>query len=160
ACPNGWALSGEWQCGTPTVVGPPAAFSGTKCLGTVLNGQYSNSDDFATTTATTPSITLPPASSPKLSFRTWVETEGSTFDGFNLKVSTDGGASYTIVNSVTPTYPLTLGSVPPEAAWGGDQSGLGWQLYQADLTAYAGQNVLLRFAFRSDGSVQHDGVYI
>ncbi|MFX8324060.1 hypothetical protein ABTL43_19880, partial [Acinetobacter baumannii] len=28
ACPNGWALTGDWQCGTPTVEGPSAAWSG------------------------------------------------------------------------------------------------------------------------------------
>jgi hypothetical protein len=73
----------------------------------------------------------------------WIDTEGSTFDGVNLKISTDGGMNYAIVDLVTPAYPLTIAGEP---AWGGHQSGLGWQLMEADLSAYAGQVVRLRFA--------------
>jgi hypothetical protein len=36
----------------------------------------------------------------------------------------------------------------------------GWQNYQADLSAYAGQTIKLRFAFRSDGATVYPGVYL
>ena len=51
----------------------------------------------------------------------------------------------------------TIGGEP---AWGGHESALGWQLVQADLSAYAGQSIQLRFAFKSDASTVYPGVYI
>ena len=157
ACPNGWTLTGDWQCGTPTVVGPSSAYGGMQCIGTQLAGEYHNSQSWTGTTATSPDIALTTAVSPKLSFRMWVDTEGSTFDGANLKISTNAGATYTLVNNVVPAYSLTVNN---EAAWGGHQGALGWQLVQVDLSAYIGQTIRLRFAFRSDGTATFPGVYI
>ncbi len=157
ACPNGWTLTGDWQCGTPTVVGPPAAYGGSKCLGTQLAGNYNYDQTWAGTTATSPPIALTNAVSPKLNLRMWVETEGGIYDGANLKISTDGGVTYSLVNNVVPAYTLNIDG---ENAWGEDESSLGWQLVQADLSAYAGQTIRLRFAFRSDDIVNYPGVYI
>ena len=128
-----------------------------QCLATQIDGDYTSSQTWTGTTATSPAIALTNAVSPKLSLRMWVDTEGSTYDGANLKISTDGGLTYSLVNNVVPAYSLTVNG---EAAWGGHQSALGWQLVQADLTAYAGQTIRLRFAFRSDSSSQYPGVYI
>ncbi len=157
ACPAGWTLTGDWQCGAPTVVGPAAAFVGTQCLGTQLAGPYSNSQTFAGTTATSPDIDLDGVGDAKLTFRMWIDTEGSTFDGVNLQVSTDGGMTYTILSSVVPVYPLTVAGKP---AWGGHQGALDWQPMQADLAAFAGQTIRVRFAFQSDASGTFPGVYI
>ncbi len=156
ACPNGWTLAGDWQCGVPSGVGPAAAYSGSQCIATQIAGNYNNSQAWATATATSPDIDLGGTVSPSATFRMWIDTEGSSFDGANLKVSTDG-VNYTILNAVTPAYSLTIDG---QAAWGGDQSAAGWQLVQADLAAYAGQVIRLRFGFRTDGSVTHAGVYI
>jgi bacillopeptidase F (M6 metalloprotease family) len=157
-CPGGWTLTGEWQCGTPSVVGPATAFSGSNCLGTVMNNNYSNGDTFAATTATSPQINLVGASTPSLTFKVWLSTE-SCCDGFNVKVSNDGGATFAVLSTVTPAYTKSLGT-PSEQCWGSDQSAMGWQTYTADLSAFAGQNINLRFAFQSDGSVVYPGVYI
>jgi hypothetical protein len=157
ACPNGWTLTGDWQCGVPTVVGPAAAYSGTQCIGTQLASDYSVSQDFASTTATSPDIDLSASPNPAVTFRMWLDTEGSTFDGVNLKISTDGGQNYVVVDAVTPAYPLLIDGEP---AWGGHQSGLGWQYVSADLAQFAGQVVRFRFAFRSDSSGTSPGVYI
>jgi hypothetical protein len=156
ACPNGWTLGGDWQCGVPTS-GPSAAHSGTQALATQLAGNYNASQSYTTAIATSPSIDLTNAVAPTLSFWAWVYTEGSSYDGFNLKVSTDGGMTYTLVTTVTPAYSLTVSS---EQAWGGNQSSAGWQNYSANLAAYAGKQIMLRFAFRSDSSGQYPGVYI
>jgi hypothetical protein len=157
-CPQaGWALKGEWQCGAPGVVGPVSAFSLPNCIATVINGNYSNGDNWAENTATSPTIDLSAAVAAQAKWFMWVYTEGSTFDGANLKVSTDGGATWQVVSTVTPAYTLTVAG---ESAWGGNQSALGWQLFTADLSAYVGQQIRLRFAFRSDGSVIYPGVYI
>jgi hypothetical protein len=157
ACPAGWTLTGDWQCGTPTVVGPATAFTGTQCLGTQLGSNYNDLDAYASTTATSPPIDLTSALAPILTFKMWIDTEGSTYDGANLSISTDGGMTYTLLSNVMPAYTLTVGG---KAAWGGHQSSLGWQDVQVDLTAYVGQFVRLQFAFRSDSSGTFPGVYI
>lgn len=157
ACPNGWALAGDWQCGVPATVGPATAFVGSKCLATQIAGLYNDLQAWDATTATSPEIDLAGLIDPKLTFRMWVHTEGSTYDGFNLQVSNDGGMTYAIVDTVMPAYPLMVGGKP---AWGGNQSALGWQLVQADLSAYVGQSVRVRFAFRTDSSGVFPGVYI
>ncbi len=96
-CPDGWTLTGAWQCGTPTPItgngnAPPMAFSGSHCLATNLGMGYANNDALASNHATTPAIVLPAGGTPALDFHGWVETE-SGFDGFELEVSTDGGAN-------------------------------------------------------------------
>jgi bacillopeptidase F (M6 metalloprotease family) len=91
-----------------------------------------------------------------MGFWMWVYTEGGSYDGVNLKVSANGGA-YTLVTGVVPAYDLTVQSEP---AWGGDDSAQGWKYFTADLSAYAGDQIRLRFAFRSDSSIQKPGVYI
>ncbi|MEQ9321341.1 MAG: immune inhibitor A [Polyangiaceae bacterium] len=155
ACPGIWTLGGDWQCGTPTS-GPGAAFGGTQLLATQLAGNYTSNQAWATTTASSGAISLAGTTAPLLRFRVWYDTEGSTFDGFNVKVSTDGGMTYAILPMVTPAYNLT---VDGQSAWGGS-NGTMWQEYTADLTSFAGQSVNIQFGFRSDGSVQDPGVYI
>ncbi len=162
SCPNGWTLTGDWECGVPMLIppmmlGPATAYVGTQCLATKLAALYSNLQTYNGTTATSPDIDLTNAPSSLLTFRMWMDTEGSTYDGVNLKVSTDGGQSYTIVNGVSPVYNLTVAG---QTAWGGHQSGLNWQLFQADLSPYAGQVVRLRFSFQTDSSGVFPGVYI
>jgi hypothetical protein len=157
ACPNGWTLTGDWQCGVPTNVGPATALVGTQCLATRLDDNYSVSQTFLGTTATSPDIDLTGVSNPTLTFRMWIDTEGGTYDGVNLQISTDGGMNWTILSGVTPAYPLMVAGKP---AWGGHQAALGWQSMQADLSNFAGQVIRLRFAFQSDTSGVYPGVYI
>ena len=157
ACPAGWTLTGDWECGVPTVVGPSAAYDGAQCIATQIDGNYTSLQSFTGATATSPDIDLSASPFPVVTFRMWMDTEGSTHDGVNLKISIDGGMTYSIVDTVTPAYPLTIDGEP---AWGGHQSGLGWQLMQADLAPYSGQTIRLRFSFRSDSSQNYPGVYI
>lgn len=154
ACPNGWTLTGDWQCGVPTSVGPPTAYAGTQCLATVINGTYNNNLAYATTTATSPPYTLSGAA-PKITWKAWVHTESGAYDAYNILVSTNGGATFTQLTGVTPAY---TGSVSSQQAWYGQNQS--WQTYQADLSAYTGQTVLIRYAFRSDGIIVYPGVYI
>jgi bacillopeptidase F (M6 metalloprotease family) len=148
--------SQDWQCGAPTS-GPGAAYGGSNCLATRLDDNYNNNQAWSTTTATSPEIDLGSASTPQLSFWAWVYTEGSVYDGFNLKISTDGGTSFSLLSAVSPAYNLTVNG---EQAWGGYLSTLGWQEFTADLSGYVGQFVSLQLAFRSDGSIVYPGVYL
>jgi hypothetical protein len=156
-CPDGWTLAGDWECGAPANVGPAAAFVGSQCIGTKIAGSYTDLQTYTDTTATSPDIDLSGLIDPKVTFRMWVHTEGSTYDGANLQISNDGGVTFTVLDTVDPTYPLMVGGKP---AWGGQQAALGWQLVEADLAVYTGQTVRLRFAFRSDSSGVFPGVYI
>ncbi len=156
-CPGGWTLTGDWQCGAPSNVGPSTAFAGTACLGTQLASTYSSNQTWAGATATSPAIVLPAAPNYLLNFRLWVDTEGSTYDGVNLSVSTDSGATWSVLTTVLPAYPLVIAGQP---AWGGHQALLGWQLMQADLSAFAGMTVRVRFAFQSDSSGTFAGAYV
>lgn len=159
-CPDGWTLTGDWQCGVPMNVGPATSFVGAQCLATQIAGNYSDLQTFAATTATSPEIDLTGIADPKLTFRMWVDTEGSTYDGFNLQISNDGGMTYTVLDTVVPAYPLLIGPMPGVPAWGDHQFGLGWQPVEANLGVYAGQLIRVRFAFQSDSSATFPGVYI
>src|SRR5262249_5613199 len=65
---------------------------------------------------------------------------------------------FNLLTGVNPPY--NLSSVNGQQAWGEDQSALGWQAINADLSAFVGQQIKLQFAFRSDGSDEFPGVYI
>jgi hypothetical protein len=155
ACPGNWALGGDWQCGMP-MSGPNAATSGVQVLGTQLTGNYTNNQAWNTATATTGPIDLTTANAPTLRFSTWSIVEGSTYDGFNVKVSTNG-VNYTVLPSVVPAYNLTVNG---ESAWGATSGFDAWQVFSADLSAFAGQNLYIQFGFRSDSSISYAGVYI
>ena len=156
ACPGMWTLTGDWQCGAPPS-GPNAAFSGAQVIATQLAGAYNNGQAWATTTASSGAISLAGTTAPVLRFKVWYETEGSLWDGFNVKVSTNGGTTYAILPMVMPAYNLTIDS---QSAWGGQSGGMSWQEFTADLSSYAGQSVNIQFAFRSDTSNTFAGVYV
>lgn len=157
ACPDGWTLTGDWQCGVPVNVGPATAYDGTQCIATQVAGSYSNNQPWVGTTATSPAIVLAADPTQFVTFRMWLDTEGLTYDGVNLGVSSDGGLTYQLVTGVMPAYSLTIAG---QAAWGGHQAGLGWQLFTGDLSAYANQTIRLRFAFNADSSGTFPGAYI
>ncbi len=76
-------------------MGPIAAHLGSNVIATQIAGVYHVNQGFDTTFADSPPINLAGATTPMLSFWAWDHTEGATFDGWNLKVSTDGGQSWT-----------------------------------------------------------------
>ncbi|HDG67760.1 MAG TPA: hypothetical protein ENG11_01265, partial [candidate division Zixibacteria bacterium] len=154
---GGYSASGGWQWGTPTS-GPGGAHSSPYCWATDLSGDYDNSANW---TLTSPPIDLSGCSSATLTFWHWYSTE-SYFDGGNLKISTDGGATW---NLITPSggYPEDAVSssnsgIPGEPAFSGSSGG--WTLATFDLTPYCGGSVRLRWCFGSDGSVTYPGWFI
>ncbi|HEY3294128.1 MAG TPA: T9SS type A sorting domain-containing protein [bacterium] len=80
------------------------------------------------------------------------------WDGMNLRISTDGGSSWSIVPStaLSPAYDRTslysFGFEHQEGlnvpGWCGARTA--WHLQTVDLSAWAGQSVMLRWAFASD----------
>ncbi len=150
---SSWTFTGDWACGVPQS-GPLAAFGGDNLIATNLNGNYADGQNFGTAYAESPTYVIPPGSEPFLSFWTWMRTDSSA-DGFNLKVSNDGGATWTQVTGVSPAY---NGSISSQQSWYGDRQS--WARYTADLTQYSGQSIKLRFDFRSTASTNYAGVYI
>jgi parallel beta-helix repeat protein len=147
--------TGCWEWGTPTYAsGPPGAYSGSYCWGTVLSSTYAAS---SCCTLDSPPINLDAPAI--LTFWHWFDIE-DYWDGGIVQISTDGGATWT---QLTPVggYPYTytnnscIGSIPN---YGGLTAG--WVQAQFDLSAYAGDVVILRWMFGSDTSVQYAGWYI
>jgi hypothetical protein len=90
------------------------------------------------------------------------ETPGTSgnyngWDGCDIRISTNGGTSWTVISG-TPAYNcssmFSFGDIHGEGVnvpgWGGSSNG--WVDANFDLSAYAGQNVMIRFAFASDGA--------
>lgn len=123
--------------------------------------------------ATTPPIALQAGQSPVLTYWARYDLEWQ-WDGVVVEISTNGGGSWTTLNP-TPAYPSTLAQTgaPPVNACGYPASqgaftgpsptngSLGpWAPYSHDLTAYAGQTVLIRWRFTSDPGLEFDGFYL
>ncbi len=92
-------------------------------------------------------------------FWQWYYFEAN-YDGGNVKISNDGGTTYTIITPVGG-YPGTMPYNPfmtGQPAFNG-QSG-GWKQANFDLSAYEGQTCQIIFETASDSSVQYDGWYI
>ncbi len=112
---------------------------------TLFSGNESNLDSAAVTRVTVP------AGSPTLTYtERHLAEEG--YDYAYTVVSTDGGRTYTpLANGNTVDAPLG-------PALNGDAAAFATQTF--DLSAYAGQTVLLGFRYVSDGGVNDGGWYV
>ena len=136
---DGWTHGGaqdEWELGAPTH-GPPGAHSGSNCWGTDLDSTYNNN---ANEWLMSQTIDLSGASNVNLSFYRWYRIE-SGYDNGYVEISTDNGATWTILRTYTG-------------------SGTTWTQENIDISAYTGPNVRIRFRLTSDYSVIYAGLYI
>ncbi|MCS1350640.1 S8 family serine peptidase [Mechercharimyces sp. CAU 1602] len=135
---TGWYSYGtndSWQRGTPTS-GPGEAFDGESVYATNLAGHYADS---ANMTLVMPPAAIPAEGETYLQYGEWFNLE-SFFDYGHVVISTDGSSWEQVVEK------------------NGETSG--WQDAEVDLTAYAGQTILIGFHVETDGSVTKDGWYI
>ena len=145
-----------WEWGIPTA-GGIQAHSGEKLWATILDGYYNT--NYADWFLDTPELTIP--SSGILIFYHYYDFEqggsGTFYDGGNVKISTDGGSSFNLIT--------------PDGGYDGNISALGqsgfggsiddWQMVEFDLESYTSQDVILRWHFASDGSVnEYYGWYV
>jgi hypothetical protein len=157
---GGFLGTNEWQWGTPAYAsGPAAAHSPVNCWGTDLTGDYNS---YASNILYSPVIALTGAPRYSLDFWMWYRFESISYDGANLKISTDYGTTWTILNTSVP-YTGTCTSTGNallygQPGWGGIDTV--WTPVNVDLTPYAGQNVILRFDQGAEGSLQYAGLYI
>ena len=118
-------------------------------------------DDTCNRLSTQP-FTLTPGQATQLSFYTKYDVE-DRWDGGVVEVSVDGGPW--LMPALTPDYPNTFRSSSDECgyaentpAFSGEQTT--WQQHTADLSAYQGQEVVVRFSYSTDGSVRGAGWFL
>ena len=138
-----------WQWGTPTTY---TAYQGQKCWAVRLSGSYANNINWK---LDSPAIII--GANATLKFYHYYQTENS-YDGGNVKISTDNGTTFSVINPVGsyPDNAITALSNEP----GYTNNSNGWVLANFDLSAYAGQSIILRWNFASDGSQIGNGWFL
>ena len=153
----------DWEWGIPTI-GPDNAHSGRRLWATRLNDNYSNSSD---SKLDLPEFVLDKnLKEAALQFWHWYHTElsqGSIWDGGNIKISVDGGVFQVVTlrgdyDGIIDPYNKIVGGQP---GFGGPADGVpSWQPEIIDLTEYIGHSVRLRFHFGSDNNTPAPGWYV
>ncbi len=157
---EGFTGTNDWQWGVP-VIPSPAPHGGTKCWGTILNGNYTVGPRLSSLTTPTFAVFSNRAS---FSFWHWYEIQ-SRFDGANVKVSVNAGP-FQLVQPVDsfPQGAIYSGFGNPLGGQPGysNVGGTAWSKATFDLTGIAseGNTVAIRFDFGSDNSIQYRGWYI
>ena len=151
---GGFSSSGDpvWSWGTPTAGGPPSAFSGSKCWGVGMTGDYGDNQSGS---LLTPTLDMSGVDALNVSFHIWRGTE-SGFDGVRVRVY-DGGQWYPLTPMGGYTD-LLLGGLGNEAGWSGSSSD--WEPVVFRLTEHLGADFRLRFDFGSDGGVVGPGFWL
>ena len=155
---GGWFPTEDtiWGWGEPQNVGPSRTYSGEKCLATNLKDYYGQSVRWQ--------LTSPPVSIENLVLTRvvlcvyhWCETE-PWFDGGNVKISTNGGASWNLVEP-EDDYPIeSISGLDGEPGFGG-HSGR-WVHSVFEISENIGNIIEMRFDFGSDASTEFSGWYV
>ncbi|MFO7659550.1 MAG: FlgD immunoglobulin-like domain containing protein, partial [Candidatus Cloacimonadaceae bacterium] len=137
-----------WEYGTPQQTTP---HSGSKLWCTGLEGQYDNNAMFI---LTTPVINL--GTDPVMTFWHMMSCQ-NYYDGGNVSISTDGGSMWQVLYPVggynTSLNVYSLGEV-------GYTATVNWAQATFNLNNYANQDVVIRWRFGSNSSVQGLGWFI
>ncbi len=152
--------SGDWQAGQP-ISGPGSAWSGAAAYGTNLQGDYSTGP--ALSSLTTPFLFIQGMAKPAVEFYQWYSIEDG-YDGGNIKLSTDEGKSWQIVDT-NPYYNLTdltddyNNPLAHQPVYSGKQES--WQNVLIHLDEYEQYPaLLLRFDFGADQQKEAAGWFI
>jgi hypothetical protein len=154
---GGLTANMDWEWGIDAIAG---ANSGEKVWGTVLNGNYQNRSDIYL------DLNVLTGDNSMLSFYHWHQIEDVyrdiVFDGGNVKISTDGGASFEILYP-TGGYPHIMrysmhNPLSYEPCFSGETDG--WEQVFCSLADYPNQNVIIRWHFGSDGATVDRGWYL
>jgi len=160
---GGFTGSGSWEWGSPSN-GPGSAYQGVNLWATGLATDYGSGEN---SELITPELNLSGFANPKLTFAHWYDIEentitpGNAYDGGNVKISTDGGSTFSSIDPLGG-YPYTISAASNVLNGQGvfSSTSAGWELAEFDLSAYAGMNVVLKLHFGTDGSVQLPGWYV
>ncbi len=166
---GGWVANnvtnGTWALGTPAGTVINSAASGANAWVTNLTGNYNNNEN---SFVQSPVFDFTDLSAPGIQFSIWWNAEFS-WDGLVLQSSVNGGSTWQNVGSFNDPNnwynDTTINGNPggQQIGWTGRNSSSngsgGWVSASNALTGLAGQsNVIIRFAFGSDGSVNDNGV--
>jgi len=145
---SGWTGTGAWGNSTQFFTSPSASISESPV------GKYGNNVN--SNIRTTLPINLTLAIRAELKFRIKWNSE-CNLDYLQVKVSNNNGASY---NSICTRYAMksVVNTIVNQPAYDGVQSV--WQYDEANLDAFLGQNILIRFDFVSDGGLVKEGFFI
>jgi len=147
---NGEFISeGGWTWGDPSQVTP---YSGSMLWGTNLSGYYPENITYS---LLSPAYLLNDNSN--MSFRHFFNSEAG-YDGGNVSVSTDAGANWTILTPAGGYTHNNVNSLGNQPGFSGNSNG--WEEEIFNLNPYAGQNVIFKFKFCSDGSNNGQGWFI
>jgi hypothetical protein len=102
-----------------------------------------------------------PAGGASLAFDALWDTEVGWDFGY-VQVSTDGGDTWTSLSTADTTTEHDPGAIPQvvDNLPGFDGDSGGWQSETADLSAYAGQSILLAFRYITDPGVNESGFWV
>ena len=148
-----------WQWGVDTEYG---SHSEPNIWGTALNSVYENSANWI---LDSPEIVI---GSDQFVLNFWqrYDSEGTdeyTYDAGNVKISTDGGDTWTVIEPVggypSPAAHANNVAIPGEPCYFGSTEG--WVLATFELAEYQGEEAMFRWQFGTDGSVNtYDGWFI
>jgi len=149
----GFVKSGDWEWGSPDSIPEHCCPSGSKLWGTNISGNYSdNNYSFLYS----PPIYLSGYTKATLEFDSWWEIEDG-YDGGQVKISTDGGASWELLEPIGG-YPcreiVSLGG-PGYSGFSGN-----FKHCRFDLSRYVGSTLLIGWSFKSDEGLNFRGWYI
>ncbi|MCX8014739.1 MAG: hypothetical protein N2748_01850 [candidate division WOR-3 bacterium] len=149
---GGYGPVGIWEWGVP--IPPPNAYSGTKLWGTILAGNYPNVCNAPLTTFEFVATNH----NPVLRFWHWYDI--NLGDGGNVKISTNNGATWVVINPIFGYSGIGLpGSpMPNESCYSATCTT--WTEAVFKLPLVAGQRFLLRWHFCSDNANNARGWYI
>lgn len=147
---GGFTASAGWGWGTDPVTG---AHSGAKVWGTVIGGNYS---DNVSWTLDAPAVVIPAGADAELRYWQWFDIEGSGYDGGNIKVSADGGP-FAVVDPIPAYNDSSVNGLGGEPGFNGSS---GWHEVTVDLSAFAGQTIVIRWTLGTDFSQTRRGWYI
>jgi len=147
-----WTDGTLWQHGIPSS-GPGFAHGGNQLWATNLAGNYtSNAQAFLYL----PTIDTYGMSAPTLAFYLWSATENG-FDATNIEKFNPLTATWTRIDPYITAYDGSQATNNSAPGWADTTE---YQLVAFDLSAYAGQQLRLRYRFSSDGSVTGAGAYL
>ncbi len=141
-----------WAWGEPTV---EPAYSPVHCWATGIDENYINNaaDPLVTATAY-----VPEAPDAYMSYWHTYQIE-SNFDGYNVRITTDQGANWDVIEPIA-------GYSDPDGVFGlpepcfSSSTPIPWEQVMFDLSGYIGMEVEFMFFLGTDGSVTYPGVQI
>ncbi len=134
---------------TTTTLLPTDSFSGKKAF-------WSNKGDESNNTLTQEFDLSSVSGEASLEFMTWFDLE-QDYDYLYVEASTDGGESWQILTTPSGTDEDPSGN---SYGWGYNGTSGGWIKESVDISAYAGQTVLLRFEYITDAAVNGEGLLL